>query len=75
MYGKAEGRGRDDLASMEYRNSPIVSFRKMTEHWRSPTEKGKKSTSTSPEVLASRYTDPKGLKKALSLGVSSEEQK
>ena len=49
VYGKGEGRGRVALASMEYKNSPIVSFRKMTEHWRSPTEKGKKSTSTSAE--------------------------
>jgi hypothetical protein len=71
VKGRGMGSGSRALASREYRNSPMVSFRNMTEHCRSPGEKGRKSTSTSTVAWESMYTDGMGLKKALSLGISS----
>lgn len=59
--GRESGRGSEDLASTEYRNSPTSSLRKITEHWRSPTLKGRKWISTVLEESASRYMLDMGL--------------
>ena len=59
--GTSDGSGKVAVASMEYKNSPIVSFRKMIEHWRSPMLKGRKWISMLAEPCASRYRLATGL--------------
>ena len=66
------GRGSVDFASIEYRNSPIDSFTKITEHWRSPMVKGRKCISRLVDMSPSRYTVDIGLKNALIWLPSSE---